>query len=179
MLSVFLALTKSTSLKVLLRSAAVWVISQSSEGHGRIWAGWMQRVHRLYPGFDLSTRHGYEIHKPFRWQCEACSSFEERHSKSMKDDTACRVCGTKGRLTYLGKFEKDGTPAKQRQPSAFAQFTKDHMSEVTASLPAGTPHKVKMEEMGRRWREHKEALVQLRAEAATFLDAAVSPAPEQ
>ena len=39
------------------------VISRSSEGHGGVWAGWMQKVHTVYPGFDLSTRHGYAIHK--------------------------------------------------------------------------------------------------------------------
>ena len=39
------------------------VISRSSEGHGKVWGGWMQKVHAVYPGFDLSTRHGYAIHK--------------------------------------------------------------------------------------------------------------------
>ena len=114
-----------------LAHAAVWVISHSKEGHGQIWQGWMQRIHVLYPGFDMSTRHGYAIHKPHRWQCQACNSLESRHSKSVKPTDAWCVlacareahqpthifqltpcvparpnrskrCGAPGRLKYLG-----------------------------------------------------------------------------
>lgn len=34
----------------------------------------MRRVHVLYPGFDLSTRHGYAIHKPYRWEQKAATA---------------------------------------------------------------------------------------------------------
>ena len=124
-----------------LAHAAVWVISHSSEGHGKIWMGWMQQIHALYPGFDVSTRHGYAIHKPHRWRCDKCTSFEERHSKSVKVTDSCKFCGTAGSLEYLGKFDKTGTPAKTRstpgKPNPYAEFTKQHMAEISASLPSG------------------------------------------
>lgn len=162
-----------------LAHAAVWVISHSSEGHGRIWSGWMQQIHALYPGFDLSTRHGYAIHKPFQWRCQACNSVESRHSKSVKPTDSCKVCGAPGRLDYLGKFDKNGTPAKTRggagggggggggKRNPYAEFTKLHMKDIARSLPAGTPQKQVMVEVGRRWREHKAQLESASAVAST------------
>eukprot|EP01052_Picozoa_sp_SAG31_P036388 SAG31_NODE_4533_length_3158_cov_3.140569_2_plen_192_part_00 len=142
--------------------AATWVVSKSSEGHGNIWAGWMRRVHVLYPGFDLSTRHGYSIHKPYRWECTACTGYEQRHSKSVHEkEASCRHCGKIGTLRFLGRFDKDGKPidrnasGESRPLSAYAQFTKQHMAAITAELPRGTPQKEKMKELGRRWQEHK------------------------
>jgi predicted SprT family Zn-dependent metalloprotease len=162
--------------------AATWVISKSSEGHGRVWGAHMRAVHALYPGFDLSTRHGYVIHKPYRWSCSRCTSLEERHSKSLDTaKTACKVCGARGQFKYLGKFNKDGHSSSQSTATAagqqarplnpYAQFTKDNMAAVTASLPAGTPQKVKMQELSRRWQAHKQSLESLRSQTEAFLRA--------
>lgn len=65
-------------------------------------------------------------------------------------------------LRLQGKFDKTGTPAKTRgtpgKPNPYAEFTKQHMAEISASLPSGTAHKEVMVEVGRRWRAHKERL---------------------
>lgn len=63
-----------------------------------------------------------------------------------------------------GKFTKTGSPAKSgsggtsNKSNPYAEFTKTHMREISQSLPAGTPQKQVMVEVGRRWREHKAAL---------------------
>lgn len=52
------------------------------------------------------------------------------------------MCGKcRAPLSYLGKFKPDGTPAKQRAPSKFAQFVKENAAEIKRQLPQGTPHK--------------------------------------
>lgn len=82
---------------------------------------------------------------PRRWQCSnaACLQVYQRHSNSI--DIAKKVCGAcRAPLAFLGKFKPDGTPAKARAPSAFAQFVKDNVAEIKRQLPAGTPHKEAM-----------------------------------
>ena len=60
----------------------------------------------------------------------------KRHSKSI--DTTKKVCGAcKGTLAFLGRFNQDGTLAKQREPSQFSLFVKDNFGAVKQSLPPG------------------------------------------
>ena len=61
-----------------------------------------------------------------------------------------------GKLRLLGGFNRDGTPAKTREPSAFARFVKDNFSALRASQPAAA-HRDLMVELGRMWREGEEA----------------------
>eukprot|EP01050_Picozoa_sp_SAG11_P008838 SAG11_NODE_798_length_7127_cov_8.227803_7_plen_180_part_00 len=51
----------------------------------------------------------------------------------------CHVCQV-GRLKYLGRFEKDGAPAKgsttPAKPNAYANFTKANMAVINHPIPA-------------------------------------------
>lgn len=56
-----------------------------------------------------------------------------------------------GTLALLGAFNRDGTPAKPREPSAFAKFVSRHFAALKAATPHAS-HKELMAELGRRWR---------------------------
>lgn len=67
-----------------------------------------------------------------------CAHIYKRHSKSIDTDRmACSQCS--GRLMFRGRFQPDGTPAKARAPSAFANFVKEQFADVKAAHPAGLP----------------------------------------
>ena len=66
----------------------------------------------------------------------------------------CAIC--RGKLKLLGQMNHDGTPAKAREPSAFAKYVQAHYSTIKASTP-GASHKQLMEALGQRWREGKGA----------------------
>ena len=83
-----------------------------------------------------------------------CAQVYRRHSKSI--DAAKQACGRcRARLTFLGKFRPDGTPAKARTPSAFSAFVRDNFADVRAACPVGTPHQAVMSALSTRWRQHK------------------------
>jgi len=63
---------------------------------------------------------------------------------------ACGVCN--GVLEFLGKFNADGTRVEERAASAFSLFVKEHFGAVKLRLPAGTPHKALMTELGIQWK---------------------------
>ena len=62
----------------------------------------------------------------------------------------CSAC--EGRLLLLGKFQADGTPAKQRAPSGFSLFVRDHFSAVKSAAKPGTPHKEIMQTLSNKWK---------------------------
>lgn len=51
----------------------------------------------------------------------------------------------------LGAFKRDGTPAKARQPSAFANFVKERFSKLKTARPTAS-HKELMTALGVEWR---------------------------
>ena len=55
-------------------------------------------------------------------------------------------------LKYLGKFNPDGTKAEEKAPTAFSLFVKEHFAATKERLPAGTPHKLVMQELSARWK---------------------------
>ena len=64
-----------------------------------------------------------------------------------------QVCSTcEGRLLLLGKFQADGTPAKQRVPSGFSLFVRDHFSAVKSAAKPDTPHKEIMQTLSKKWK---------------------------
>ena len=52
----------------------------------------------------------------------------------------------------LGKFNADGTKAEEKKATAFSLFVKEHFGSVKERLPAGTPHKLVMQELSARWK---------------------------
>ena len=138
--------------------AAQWLLDgERKPPHGPAFKKHARAFGVLVPGMAVSTCHDYEIHYKFRYGCVSSSCGYEigRQSKSVDLDAArCPRC--MGRLTLLGTFHRDGTQAKQREPSAFAVYVKAHFSALKARLPAAT-HKELMGELGRRFREEKAA----------------------
>jgi hypothetical protein len=57
-----------------------------------------------------------------------------------------------GRLEFLGKFNADGTQCEERPATAFSLFVKTHFGAVKERLPAGTPHKLLMQELSNQWK---------------------------
>jgi hypothetical protein len=89
------------------------------------------------PGIRVTTRHSYEIHYKFRYQClnAACARVYGRHSDSI--DVSRQVCGVcQSVLERLGRFNADGTPAKRRAASGFSLFVKERFAAAKAALPS-------------------------------------------
>lgn len=71
-----------------------------------------------------------------------------------------KVCGAcRGRLVYLGRFSRDGSPAKQRRapPSGFAAFVQQNFAAARASAAPGTPQAELMRRLGERYRAAQQA----------------------
>lgn len=99
----------------------------------------------------ISTCHTYDIFHKFRYGCDSCGNEFGRQSKSV--DVERQRCGRcHGKLRLLGAFNRDGTPAKAREPSAFARFVKDNFSALRVSKPEAT-HGELMADLGQRWRD--------------------------
>lgn len=80
--------------------------------HGAAFWKWAQR---FAPVDIIITRcHNYEIHRPHRWQCEnlSCAKLYQRHKVTI--DVSRHRCGEcRGKLKYLGKFNRKEQPANQ------------------------------------------------------------------
>lgn len=78
-----------------------------------------------------------------------------RHSDSL--DTSLMRCGRcQGALVRLGRFNADGTPAKERAPTAFALFVQQQYSCTKAANP-NTPHRDIMKLLSSGYKESKGA----------------------
>jgi hypothetical protein len=101
---------------------------------------------------EVTTCHSYEIFYKYRYSCEGCGHEFGRQSKSV--NLARQRCGRcHGTLRLLGACNRDGTvtAAKTREPSAFANFVKQHYPALKASRPRAS-HKDLMATLGERWR---------------------------
>ena len=90
-----------------------------------------RQVHQAFPDINVTTCHRYSIQYKFRYQCtnEDCRQEYGRHSKSINTTTqGCGKCG--GTLVLMGKFNSDGTPAKEGKANAYSLFVKEHFAEV-------------------------------------------------
>lgn len=132
--------------------AAQWLLDGVSKPpHGAHFRRWADRFERRVPGMAISTCHSYDIHYKFRYGCQgACGAEIGRQSKSI--DLARQRCGRcGGALALLGAFNRDGTPAQSREPSAFAKYVKEHFSELKKARPAASHGQI-MSALGERWR---------------------------
>ena len=132
---------------------AAWLVNHTAKPpHGAVFKAWADRAMYFYPHLDITTCHQYDIFYPFRWQCTNpdCLQTYGRHSNSI--DVARKVCGEcRSRLAFLGRFSRDGSPAKQRAPSGFAAYVKENFSAAKAAAPMGTPQPEVMRRLGQDW----------------------------
>jgi predicted SprT family Zn-dependent metalloprotease len=134
--------------------AAAWLLDHCAKPpHGSVFKKWAERAMRAYPVVRVDTCHSYQIHQPYKYRCTQSWCLQEygRHSKSI--DVAAKACGVcNGALEFLGKFNADGTKAEEKKATAFSLFVKEHFGSVKERLPAGTPHKLVMQELSARWK---------------------------
>ena len=135
--------------------AAQWLIDGidgKDKPHGAEFKKWGKRVEAAFPDMKVSTCHSYEIHYKYRYACTGkdCGQSFGRQSKSF--DVNKKVCGKCGaKFALLGAFNRDGTPAPTREPSAFAKYIKAEFSVAKKARPAAT-HGELMAYLGERWR---------------------------
>eukprot|EP00891_Asterochloris_glomerata_P001488 jgi/Astpho2/1488/e_gw1.00026.148.1_t len=140
---------------------ASWVVDKACKPpHGPHFRAWADRVMRRRPDLRVETCHNYAIHFPYRWQCTTawCKRIYKRHSNSINvEKQVCSAC--EGRLLLLGKFQADGTPSKQRAPSGFSLFVRDHFSAVKSAAKPGTPHKEIMQTLSNKWKNRSPSSI--------------------
>ena len=135
--------------------AAQWLIDGidgKGQAHGPAFKKWGKRVEAKFPDMEVSRCHNYEIHYKYRYACTGkdCGQSFGRQSKSF--DVNKKVCGKCGaKFALLGAFNRDGTPAPTREPSAFAKYVKAEFSVAKKARPAAT-HGELMAYLGERWR---------------------------
>ena len=130
---------------------AAWLLDHTAKPpHGEAFKRWAARAMDALPHLDISTCHDYQIFFAFRWQCVECSQEYGRHSNSI--DVGKKVCGQcKGRLVFLGRFERDGSPAKARAPTAFSQYVKANFAAAKRECLPTTPASAVMQKLSERW----------------------------
>jgi DNA-directed RNA polymerase subunit RPC12/RpoP len=97
------------------------------------------KANSVHPDLDPITRcHSYDITYKFHYHCTRCDYKLGRHSKSVNlTDARCPYC--------LSSLRLDG-PAVPARINRYAQFVKDHYSEVKLRTPVGG-HKAIMEKI--------------------------------
>ncbi|KAL1922550.1 uncharacterized protein VTP21DRAFT_10089 [Calcarisporiella thermophila] len=127
-----------TTLAHELCHVAAWIVNGVSKPpHGPVFKYWATRVMTAYPNLEINTCHNYDIDYKYRWECVSCGKIYGRHSKSI--DTSMHGCGVcHGKLRFMERLKKDGTPYKARQPNAFQQYMKDHLRRIKQENPGKT-----------------------------------------
>lgn len=133
-----------------------WHINKDfAQQHGHTFYSWGERFSEHVPDIEVTRCHTYEIFMPHRWQCTRCHKLYKRARNTI--DTARHSCRCGGKLSYLGKFNKQGNPVNQQQPpSQYQQFIKDEFASVKKMLPPHTPHSEIMRVLSRRWKSTKD-----------------------
>jgi predicted SprT family Zn-dependent metalloprotease len=140
---------RSTLLHEMCHVAAWILSSERKPPHGPKFWYWAKVVEKSL-SMPVSRCHSYNIHKPHRFECMTCKHSYMRHSKSIDTDT--QVCGScRGRLVYSGNFNKDGTPKKQRAPTAFSIFVKENFANVKKKN-TGQSHAETMQELSKMFK---------------------------
>jgi len=115
--------------------AAAWLLDgERKPPHGPAFWKWAKTASQR-TSLSVTTCHSYEIHKPYHFECvnESCGISYNRHSKKGVDvdRSRCGVC--RSQIVFKGAFNADGTPKKQREPSAFSLFVSENFAKVRAS----------------------------------------------
>jgi predicted SprT family Zn-dependent metalloprotease len=109
--------------------AAAWVVDgEKKPPHGNRFWKWANTCEQKIKGAKITTCHAYEIFKPFRYECTNidCKIMYARHSKNSIDITKHRCGKCKSKLKYLGNFNTNGTPKKERAATGFSLFVKEN-----------------------------------------------------
>ena len=147
--------------------AAVWIFEGVSKPpHGADFKRWAKIAMKKCPDVVVTTTHQYEINYKFTWRCvdPSCSFIIGRHSRSV--DVVRHRCGKcKSKLIEISS---DGAPKKP--PSAYNLFVAENSkivrerlinSQKLSKAQAHGNRTVKqsdvLKEVGRLWREHKNA----------------------
>jgi predicted SprT family Zn-dependent metalloprotease len=131
---------------------AAWLVDHVAKPpHGAVFKRWADRAMRAAPHLDVSTCHAYDIFYAFQYQCSGCNQTYGRHSNSI--DVSKKVCGVcRGKLIFLGKFERGGSPAKTRKPTAFNLFIKDNFSAAMKERGPGAVASEVMKDLTAKWK---------------------------
>jgi predicted SprT family Zn-dependent metalloprotease len=134
---------------------AAWLMNhQAKPPHGTAFKRWADRAMRLAPHLDISTCHQYEIFYSHRWQCGDCSHIYGRHSNSI--DVTRKACGLcRGRLVFLGKFDRNGEVRKMKKPSEFSLYVKANFDKVQKNLPPNAAAADVMKHIAAQWRKQQ------------------------
>ena len=158
--------------------AGQWLIDGSRKPpHGEAFWRWAKAFEMAVPGLVVSTCHSYDIFYKYRYGCLACGNEFGRQSKSI-DIERQRCARCHGSLKLLGTFNRDGTPAKPREPSAFAKYVKEHFAQLKIDEPRMS-HKELMGELGRRFREGRSQGKAGQGELCEEIDAFEAEAVEE
>lgn len=158
---------------------AAWVVhGVRKPPHGDHFKYWARTAEDKIPGLVIGTCHSYDINFKFTYECTnaACGQTFGRHSKSI--DVTKMACGRcRSKLRLQPRLNKDGTPAKVREPSAYQSFVKDSFEKFKAEGRV-LPRKEAMAVIAAMWRQRQqEPPGDAAAEAAGVraLDAAKTP----
>jgi len=134
--------------------AACWIIQKVGRPpHGREFKEWGRHAQKC-TGLQVSTCHNYDIYFKFRYQCTMCHNEIGRHSDSF--DTKKYHCRCGGKIMKLGKFNRDGTPAKPRKISAWQKFLKENMQVFRRKNPQMSQREI-MKALGAQYAQKKQA----------------------
>ena len=132
--------------------AAQWMIDgQDKPPHGDLFKRYGAFVMKCYPDLVVSTRHDYDIHYKYFYQCtkESCGKKYGRHSKSINVEKMGCVCGST--LVLLVPLNKDG---KERMPSKYAVFVKENYAKIKQEHPGKLQSEI-MKLVALKYREFK------------------------
>ena len=107
--------------------------------HGSAFKKWAARAQSA-TGIPVTTTHSYTIFKKHKYSCVDCGAVFRRHSKSI--DVSRKVCGRcRGKLTYAGSFQRNGTRTPVRKLSEYNEFVRKNYASVKS-----------MKKLGEMWR---------------------------
>ena len=68
------------------------------------------------------------------------------------------MCGQcRGRLQFLGRFARDGSPVKARAPTAFSAYVKENFASAKKECLPATPASAVMKKLSARWAAQRQA----------------------
>ncbi|MEW5304918.1 MAG: hypothetical protein WDW36_007495 [Sanguina aurantia] len=137
---------------------AAWVIDKEYKSpHGAVFRRWGDVVEREL-GIQVTTRHTYEIHIPHRWTCAklGCGRVYKRHRKTIAENNVCGDPACRGKLIYMGKFDRNNVRVDTPVLNAYNLFVKDRYAGVAAKKPPGTPMRTIMAELNLQWKVAKD-----------------------
>ena len=107
---------KVTLLHEMVHCAVFQIDRVKETSHGKAFKTWAKKAQGITK-IEVTTKHQFFIHVPHQYRCLSCGQIFKRHSDSI--DVQNESCPCKGLLTYLGRFDKEGTKtvASKKEPT--------------------------------------------------------------